>query len=82
MGYDSVALLKNSAYVWAFKNHDGSEEMKILNDLIQKEKVIVIDVEDDDRMIIEYAIAENGLILLRINSETMRKILAQKSGLT
>ena len=65
MGYDSVALLKNSAYVWAFKNHDGSEEMKILNDLIQKEKVIVIDVEDDDRMIIEYAIAENGLILTK-----------------
>ena len=65
MGYDSVALLKNSAYVWAFKNHDGSEEMKILNDLIKKEKVIVIDVEDDDRMIIEYAIAENGLILTK-----------------
>ena len=65
MGYDSVALLKNSAYVWAYKNHDGSEEMKILNDLIQKEKVIVIDVEDDDRMIIEYAIAENGLILTK-----------------
>ena len=65
MGYDSVALLKNSAYVWAYKNHDGSEEMKILNELIQKEKVIVIDVEDDDRMIIEYAIAENGLILTK-----------------
>lgn len=65
MGYDSVALLKNSAYVWAFKNHTGSEEMKILNELIQKEKVIVIDVEDDDRMIIEYAIAENGLILTK-----------------
>ena len=65
MGYDSVALLKNSAYVWAYKNHDGSEEMKILNDLIKKEKVIVIDVEDDDRMIIEYAIAENGLILTK-----------------
>jgi len=65
LGYDSVALLKNSAYVWAYKNHDGSEELKILNDLIQKEKVIVIDVEDDDRMIIEYAIAENGLILTK-----------------
>lgn len=65
LGYDSVALLKNSAYVWAYKNHDGSEEMKILNDLIEKEKIIVIDVEDDDRMIIEYALAENGIILTK-----------------
>ena len=65
LGYDSVDLLKNSAYVWAYKNHDGSEEMKILNDLIEKEKIIVIDVEDDDRMIIEYALAENGIILTK-----------------
>lgn len=65
LGYDSVALLKNSAYIWAYKNHDGSEEMKILNDLIEEEKIIVIDVEDDDRMIIEYALAENGLILTK-----------------
>ena len=33
----------------------GQKEMKILNDLIEKEKIIIVDVVGDDRMIIEYA---------------------------